>query len=720
LRRRAVVDLGVLVVLGVALVALTGRMAGWPDVTARPQAYAVALVAQLVVYALAACWVVVRRPDARGALAVIVLAALAARVAFVSQAPTVSDDIFRYVWDGRIQAQGINPYRYPPADPALAAYRDDEIYAHVNRKAVPTIYPPVAQGIFRALYAVYPDSVAWTRLALAGFDLVTMLVIAGLLARLGQRPERVILYAWHPLLILELGHSGHLDVAAITFLMLALWTRLGNRPVLTGVLLACAALTKFYAVVALPALLWPGVWRSWREHLRLGLAGIATAALAYLPFLGVGRGIFGYLGGYVREEGIASGDRFYLLRQARRMAGEWPIAPPRWIAEGLVSAAQGYQVLVVGALGVLGLWCWLWPRRSDREIAGRALALFLVLFALTSPSYPWYTLFALTFVPFVGWRLLVPASVLVGTAGFLYLQWWWPGQTTIPAHVAYSAPIAALALVGAVSVARRRVACAARPPDPAPARRLRALPGGNGARAQGALSAAPREGETASLFDRFPWCYAFCRERLFLDHTERIAAALWTGGAPRAGEALLEVGCGPGFYARRLAARHAQLRVVGIDLSPAQVNRARRAARDLGNCHFLRGDARALAQPTESVDAVVASRLFTILPERERALAEMYRVIRPGGVCFVAEPRSRFGAAIPLRALWLLARLARLGGRGAACYREPARATVLRGDEFAALIGTQPWAEARLLHDRRYRYAICRKAERPIEMLAAD
>jgi hypothetical protein len=230
-RRRTSLDLAVLIVLGAALVGLTRWTAHWPVLTEHPLSFGATFAAQLVVYALAAGWVVLRRPAARGALLVIVLVALATRVVFVSQVPSASNDIYRYIWDGRIQARGGNPYRYPPADPALAAYRDPAIYRNINRKPVPTIYPPVAQGIFRVIYALHPDSVAWTRLALAGFDLVAILVIAGLLVRLGQRPERVVLYAWHPLLILELGHSGHLDVVAIAFLALALRARLASRPI---------------------------------------------------------------------------------------------------------------------------------------------------------------------------------------------------------------------------------------------------------------------------------------------------------------------------------------------------------------------------------------------------------------------------------------------------------------------------------------------------------
>ncbi len=321
-RRSALAELGVLALLGLGIVALAAWLAHPLSLPAHPQRFLIVLVTQLVLYGAAAVWVWWRRVPTRGALAIIVLVAVAARLAFAMQAPTASDDIYRYVWDGRIQAAGINPYRYVPDDPALAAYRDEAIFPHINRRAVPTIYPPAAQGVFRLVYALHPDSVPWTRLTFVGFDLVTILALSGLLLRLGLRPERVILYAWHPLLILELGHSGHVDVVAICFLVLALRARLGARPWQAGFLLACAALTKFYAIIALPALLDPRR----RRDLRLPLACVVTIGLAYLPFLGVGGKVFGYLGGYVQEEGIASGDRYYLLGLARGLWSRLPAA----------------------------------------------------------------------------------------------------------------------------------------------------------------------------------------------------------------------------------------------------------------------------------------------------------------------------------------------------------------------------------------------------------
>jgi alpha-1,6-mannosyltransferase len=447
-----VMNLALLLLFGAGIIILNGWMAQWRSVPEHPRAFMLVLVGQFVLYAAAAFWVTIRRLPLRGALAIIILVALAARLAFVAQAPTVSDDIYRYVWDGRVQAVGINPYRYTPADPALTGYRDEMIYPFINRKAVPTIYPPVAQGIFRVIYALHQDSVAWTRIAFSGFDLLTIAVIAGLLLRLGLRPEQVLLYAWHPLLILELGHSGHIDIVTICFLTLALWARLSDRPWRAGFLLACAALTKFYALIALPALL----FQSRRRDLRLPLATVVTIALAYLPFLSVGPAVFGYLRGYVQEEGIASGDRFYPLALLKRWGdGTLPTLPLPWGLPQL-GIAQVYAGAVLLAMTALALWCWLRPLDSPRAIPVRILLLFTVFIALTTPTYPWYSLLILGFVPFAGKRLMGVALLLVSAAAFLYLQWWWPASGSVVRAIAYGGGFFGLLFLASAGIVRSR------------------------------------------------------------------------------------------------------------------------------------------------------------------------------------------------------------------------------------------------------------------------
>lgn len=231
--------------------------------------------------------------------------------------------------------------------------------------------------------------------------------------------------------------------------------------------------------------------------------------------------------------------------------------------------------------------------------------------------------------------------------------------------------------------------------------------------AAGSVSGCPAglSPDGASLFDRLAGLYAFFREHLFRDDTDLVAEALWLGGTPPAGTVLLELGCGPGVYARRLAARFEGLRAVGVDRSDRQVTgaRARAAAAGLGNCRFEWGDARALTQPSASVDATVAARLFTVVGEPERVVAGMYDVLRPGGRCFIAEPCGGLGAELPLRVLWLVARV--LGARPASdgVYREPPRVRILSAAELVALVRTQAWGHVWHWQDEHYQYVVCEK-----------
>jgi arsenite methyltransferase len=210
-----------------------------------------------------------------------------------------------------------------------------------------------------------------------------------------------------------------------------------------------------------------------------------------------------------------------------------------------------------------------------------------------------------------------------------------------------------------------------------------------------------------SLFEHFAWLYIFCREKLFRDDTKRMINALWGGGKPQAGQTLIELGSGPGFYSCRLAERFPEINVVGIDRSPKQLAWARQKRDQAGlrNCRFKSDNVLELSLPDDSFDVLIASRLFTVLPNRRRAVAEMYRVLRPGGRCFIAEPRWAFWASIPLLMMWLLAGLTHFRNG----YREPTRARVLSIREMNRLFATQPWRRIETWREGRYQYALCEK-----------
>jgi arsenite methyltransferase len=212
-----------------------------------------------------------------------------------------------------------------------------------------------------------------------------------------------------------------------------------------------------------------------------------------------------------------------------------------------------------------------------------------------------------------------------------------------------------------------------------------------------------------SLFERCSWFYALCREYIFRDHTQEIARSLFPLERPAPGTRLLEIGCGPGFYACRLAEELPNLNATGIDLSHKLIERAKSRARSLRlpNCHFQHADAHQLPFASDSIDAIVVSRLFLIVPDKEGILSEIFRVLKPEGRCFIAEPTSGFRTRMPLAVMWLLSRLTT---SPAGKYREPRQADVMSRPDFEALVGTQDWGEMELNCDGWYQYAVCRKA----------
>ncbi len=222
------------------------------------------------------------------------------------------------------------------------------------------------------------------------------------------------------------------------------------------------------------------------------------------------------------------------------------------------------------------------------------------------------------------------------------------------------------------------------------------------------LSSSPE-----SLFERCHWLYSFCREHLFRDHTPEITSALFPSGAPSSGMRILELGCGPGLYACRFAKEFPQATTTGIDLSKRLIRRARARAKSLqlANCSFFEGDAQALSEVTETIDAVIVSRLFLIVPDKGAVLAEIFRVLRPGGRCFIAEPISGFRTRLPLSAMWLLARLTT---SPAGKYREPQHVEVMPRADFIDLVQAPCWASVDVRYDGWYQYAICQKGESQI------
>ncbi len=380
---------------------------------------------------------------------IILAVAVACRLATLFADPYLSSDVYRYVWDGIVQHAGINPFRYVPADPHIEFLRgatEGNIYPAINRASYAhTIYPPVAQMLFWVVTLISP-TLTCMKTVMVLFEGLTLWTLVTLLRYLGRPREQAILYAWSPLLIWEIAGSGHLDAAAMAFIGLALVSRYRRQRVLTGLFLALAVLTKLYPLVLFPALylrrpaLDPatGNRRTFLQTLDWTMPAtmLALAIPSYALYLSVGKQVFGFLGGYVQEEGIATGTRYFLLEQAQHLPGLHGLSP------------TAYTLFAALVLASLAIWAFLTaspvvatsPRPQRRELdptssapAGRspvpapqrrhdaaflrpALALAWAMMLLFSPHYPWYVAWLIPFV-----TLIPSLPLLAYINGLFYL-----------------------------------------------------------------------------------------------------------------------------------------------------------------------------------------------------------------------------------------------------------------------------------------------------------
>lgn len=417
------------------------------DLRARPGLY-LTLHALLLALMVLAWWQARKAPSA---LRWVVLAAALFRLLAVFAEPVLSDDLYRYVWDGRVQVAGFHPYAYAPVDPALEALRDDD-WARINNAELHTIYPPLAQMLFAAL--------AWVGAGTRGFklffalaDLAVIAALAGLLRRVGLPPDRLVLYAWNPLAVIETAGSGHIEPVGVVLVVLCAGWMAGRKARPAALALAAAVHVKL-----LPAVLIPGAMRRLRNVPAVLL--VAALALLALPYAlsgpALGSGVLDYAERWERNASIYRG----VETLAQRIDSAARLTP---VVAGLRERLGGTD----------GFWNWIyskvWPREVARLTVGllalawvvrlsfrrgltapREIFLGLAGVLLLSPTlHPWYVLWVL---PFAAAYASVPWLLLAALVPLAYLG----GAGDVPWSVRlveYGIP-----LLAALLLARRRAA----------------------------------------------------------------------------------------------------------------------------------------------------------------------------------------------------------------------------------------------------------------------
>jgi hypothetical protein len=400
-----------------------------------------------------AAWALLRTPR-RVAMPLLLLGAVGLQLVAVSVAPRMTDDFFRYAWDGRVQAAGIDPYRYPPTDPALAGLRDEWLFppggdcvvdprgcTRMNHPTSPTIYPPVAQAGFWLLHVATaplgPDGggARPLQVAAAALALATTGALILVLRRTGGDPRRAVLWAWCPSVVLEAGNNAHVDVLAAFLVVLALGWSARGRAVRAGLALGAAIATKLLPVLLVPALAAPLRVRPGGRPVvsavavRTGAAAAVVLVLGYLPHVvAVGPRALGFLPGYLGEEGFdGSSGRFALLTP-------WLPGPVATVVAVLIVAGTAARVA--------------WSGDPARPWLGGTV-LVGVTFAVVGLTYPWYALLPVVLVALGGraeW-------LVVAIAGY-------PAYFAAALHTPYGVSQrlgfgVALAVVAAVALGRR-------------------------------------------------------------------------------------------------------------------------------------------------------------------------------------------------------------------------------------------------------------------------
>lgn len=384
---------------------------------------------------LAAAWLL-RKSTLRTAVALILLGGIAVQVAAVSAPPQNSTDVYRYIWDGKVQAAGIDPYAYSPASKQLVTIRNEFLWhsgaqycvksstffevgcTRINRPIVHTIYPPVAEAYFLGVHFLPDGSTSSTPIqaTTAGIAVLTTVLLLFGLRRLRRDVRMAALWSWCPTVALEAGNSAHVDIVAVGItaaaLLLLATARTGRRTVFGGVLLGLAIATKMTPALVVPAVL----RRRWFQV----VASAGTAILVvYTPHLfAVGSKVIGFIPGYLQQEGYNNGSRFGIIDL---------------FVSGKPATAVAVLVLAVVGLAVL--------RYADPDHPWRgAVVMTAAALAVATPYYQWYALLLVMLVALDG-----RPEWLAFAAGGYYAAEPDLGQFTVPSQyhdaVGYGLPV---------------------------------------------------------------------------------------------------------------------------------------------------------------------------------------------------------------------------------------------------------------------------------------
>jgi len=284
------------------------------------------------------------------------------RITLLPTSYSTSDDIHRYLWEGKVIVNGYNPYTTPPEDSSLIHLHDDN-YEKVTFKHMTAIYPPLSQVVFAVNYLIAENSALFLKVIYLLFEVITLIFLLKLLILKGKDPKLILLYAWLPLPIMEYFINAHIDVVGITFLLLFLYYFEKNKINLSSLMLALAFLSKLLALLLLPLIIKKlGI----KKALIFYSVFTITCLIFYLPFIFGNPDVLGGLFRYL-EHWEFNGSVYNLIKMIFSRGD---------IAHIICGALLTISVLVVSF--------------RYKEFINGVFAVFLFIIIFSTTVYPWY------------------------------------------------------------------------------------------------------------------------------------------------------------------------------------------------------------------------------------------------------------------------------------------------------------------------------------------
>jgi len=320
-------------------------------------------------------------------LVLIIVFGIFFRAVLVPNDPALlSTDMYRYVWDGRVQHHGINPYLYAPSSEQLRSLRDDTIYPGINRKDYHTIYPAGAQIFFHIFHILVGDSILGFKGLMVFFEVLTLWVLVLTLRAHGFEEARLFIYAWNPLVIFEIGYGGHVDGLAVFLTVLAFYLNAKTRKAPAVIALAFSSAIKLYPALLLPVFLNRG------ERIKGAIAFTAFFLILYLPFSHVGDKMIGFLPHY-----------FTSLYESFNLG-------LKYLIMGLFPGLDHVLISLIFILALIAAGSFIFFKEKQKEQVIRYAFILIGLLIVLMPTalHPWYVVMLvpyLSFFPSIAWLI---------------------------------------------------------------------------------------------------------------------------------------------------------------------------------------------------------------------------------------------------------------------------------------------------------------------------